>query len=576
MSGLESGFCIGDAVIRPVEGLVDGPCGRVRIEPKAMAVLLELARNAGEVCSREQLQQTVWPRGFTTDDVLTRCIGQIRKALGDDPKRATHIETLPRRGYRLLSPIARIDAGRTARGNTVPATEPDRLIVLPFQYLASASDSYVADGIVELLTAQLSSFRGLRVISRTTAMHFKDTPMSLTEVAERTGADLAVEGSVLQAGSRVQVVVQLIDTRTDLHIWAEDYVRDIGDLLVLQNEIAKRIAAAIRLQAGAGDAPTPRPAAVLPSDTMLAYLRGRDCLSQRTTESLRDAVTHFSVVCASVPDYAPAWASRAEAQFMLTHYGADPSDAGLAACRADLDCALGLDPNNAIALACRGVLQLTAERDTRSAEQDLLAALASQPGYSIAMLSLANLYAIQGRFSDATNWLEQALLVDPLDVGINMNWGDHLILQRRYDDAIAALDKALELAPAHRPAALRRCWALSLAGQATTAARVIKTLGPESDYDWQWHEYAAIAAGASDDRASAGRQWRELLRINELKPVSPWSMARGAAAAGDREASLDWLRRAQAQNSTSFPFAAVTPAFDTLRNDPAFKRVTLS
>lgn len=568
VADLEAGFRLGEFGVRPIEGVIDRSDGEVRIEPKAMAVLLELARRAGDVCSREQIQAVVWPRGYTTDDVLTRCIGQIRKALGDDPKDPAYLETLPRRGYRLIKPVEAVDRS-AARAAEQAGPAVDKLIVLPFLYLASDGHDYIADGITELLTARLARLQGVTVISRTTAMHFRNSSETVSTVRARTGARWVVEGSVLQSGDRVQAVVQLIDARSDAHLWAEDYVRDISDILVLQNDIAQRIAAAIRVRLGVSE-PAAAVPTVLPPDTMRDYLRGRHLLSVRSSDSLREAVSLFSRVCKAVPDYAPAYASRAEANFMLAHYGAAPPESVYAACTTDVERALSLDPDLAIALSCRGVLAFGFERDLAAAERDLLRALQQMPGYSIAMLTLGNVCAVQGRFDDATKWLDQALLVDPLDVGITMNVGDHLILRRRYDDAVAAFDNAIELVPGHRPSRLRRCWAQALAGRAAAASRGLAEIGPDGDNDWQWLEYAALVAGARGDAAAARRHYRKLEAHRDSGFVSPWSLARAASAAGETEAGLRWLQRAAAERSTSFPFAAVTPALDALRGTPEF------
>jgi TolB-like protein/Tfp pilus assembly protein PilF len=571
VAGLAAGFRIGDFEVRPMEGVVAGPHGEARIEPKAMAVLMELGRHAGEVCSREQIQQVVWPRGYTTDDVLTRCVGQIRKAFGDDPRNPAYVETLPKRGYRLAKPVE-ADGASGPRPEAGGETASDKLIVLPFLYLASDGHDYIADGITELLTARLARLQGVIVISRTTAMHFRGSRETVSAVRARTGARWVIEGSVLQSGDRVQAVVQLIDTRSDAHVWAEDYTRDISDILVLQNDIAHEIAAAIRVRLGVAGSAAAVPT-VMPADAMRDYLRGRQLLSIRSVDSLRRAVSRFTRVCEAVPDYGPAFASRAEANFMLAHYGAESPDTVFGRCTADVEHALSLNPDQANALSCRGVLSFGFERDMAGAERDLLRALQQLPGYSIAMLTLGNVCAVQGRFDEARKWLRQALLVDPLDVGIAMNVGDHLILQGRYAEAVAAFDEAIDLAPDHRPSQLRRCWALALAGQAAEALLALDRIGPAGGDDWQWLEYAALVAGAGRDRAAARRHYRALENVAKSAFVSPWSLARAASAAGEVDAGLRWLELARDQRSTSFPFAAVTPALDPLRTSPAFAEI---
>lgn len=569
MPELEAGFRLGDFEIRPIEGLIVSSDCESRIEPKAMAVLLDLARHAGEVRSREQIQQSVWPRGYTTDDVLTRCIGQIRKALGDDPRQPGHLETLPRRGYRLLQPVAELSG---AAGGPAPDRSADKLIVLPFQYLASDEHDYIADGITELLIARLARLQGITVLSRTTAMHFRDSGDLLPQVVEKTGARWVVEGSVLQSSNRIQVVVQLIDAHSDAHLWADDYVRDISDLMILQNDIAAKIAQSIRTRLGATES-SPSAAAVLDAEAMRNYLRGRQLLSHRSTVALREAAARFTSVCEAAPDYAPAFASRAEANYMLGHYGAEPTEKMYRACSADLDEALARDPDLAIALTCSGAICFGFECDFRRAEQNLLRALQLMPGYSIAMLTLANVYAAQQRFDDAMSWLDEAMKVDPLDIGISMNVGDHLVLQRRYSDAVEAFRKVLDLVPDHRPSRLRLSWALALAQEAAAALEALDAAGPIDDDDGQWFEYAALVSGSAARGEEAQRHFERLLRISNSAYVSPWSLARAAAGAGDADEGIRWLEEAQRSRSTSFPFVNVTPALDSLRNHPVFPKL---
>lgn len=552
-----------------MEGLIRGPAGNVRVEPKAMAVLLELARHGGEVCGREQIQRKVWPRGFTTDDVLTRCIGQLRKAFGDDPKKPRYLETLPRRGYRLLQAV-----GPLGPAEAPPKTDSsgaDKLIVLPFQYLASDDEDYLADGMTELLTARLARLEGIQVISRTTAMHFKGATASLLDVAGRTGAHWVVEGSVIQSGNRFQVVVQLIDARTDAHLWAEDYARDIGDILLLQNEIARQVSVSIRSRLGA-DREKRTSSQVLPPDAVRDYLLARQLVSKRSVESLRQAIKYLDRVCDTVPDYAPAWASRAEARFMLCHYGAMAPNDAAPDCYADLNRSLSLEPDIASGLSCRGVLRFFFDRDLGKAEADLLRAVELSPDSSIAMLTLANIFAVREEFSAANSWLDRALLVDPLDVGINMNVADHYILQRRFDDAITALDATLTLEPEHRPSLLRRCWALALAGKPQQAMQDLYAAAPESEQDWQWYEYAALVASEYDAEAAMG-SWETLRGLRRERQISPWSMARAAAAAGAASEAVEWLREAFRQGSTSLPFMRVTPAFHGLHGLPEFQEL---
>lgn len=562
--GIEEGFRVGEREVFPLEGRICGPAGSARVEPKAMEVLLELARHAPAVRSRAQIERAVWPRGFVSEDVLTRCIGQLRRALGDRPRAPGMLETLPKRGYRLRAEVLTLPAAPAA----APRTES--LLVLPLRYLSAASEGFLADGLTELLILRLCGLQGVRILSRTTSMQFASPTIGIAEIAARTGADWIVEGSVLQAGDRVQVVAQLIDARTDAHVFATDHVGELRDMLAVQNEIADRIAAAIRARFGAESALAASPPR-LSSAVVRDYLRSRHLMSRRTVAALHEAIEALTGVTAAAPQYAPAWASRAECEMLLMHYGAAPTATLLGACEAHLERALALDPKLGIGLSTRGAMRFFFALDFEGAERDARHALAILPSYSLAMVSLASVAAVRCDFDEASAWIEQALLVDPFDLGVNMNAGDHMILQRRYPEAVQALQRTLELAPAHRPSRLRLAWALGLRGDAAAAAAELAACALAGAADAPWLEYAALVAAAAGERHCAAEHDDALRRLAAAQRVSPWSLARAAAAAGRRDAALDALSDAARERSSSWPFLRLTPAFDALHGDARFE-----
>lgn len=555
---LAAGFRLADREIRPREGRIVTPAGAVRVEPKTMAVLVALARHGGEVVSRRQIHAEVWPRQAVTDDVLTRCIGQLRRALGDDPRRPRLLETIPRRGYRLL---VRIEPGAAAA---------DALLVLPFRSYSADIEPWLADGLTELLITRLACLRDLRVISRTTAMTFRDSNESVPDIATRIGATWVVEGSVLGSADRLQVVAQLIDARSDTHVWADEYLREVSDLLLLQNTLAEHIATAVQRSLGSGR-PREEWAMRLPAAAMRDYLHGRHLLSRRASADLREALACFARVSESAPDYAPAWASQAEVHMLLAHYGAEPSLDAVPRTHALLARALTLDPHQPIALSCRGGVALFFERDFAAARRYLHEALERLPNYAIALLTLGNVHAVCREFDEAEAWLGQALLVDPLDVGISMNLGDHRILAGRFAQAMEALEQAQRLAPGHRPSGLRLAWAAALAGDAGRARAVMDGLKPDGGVtDVAWLEYGALVAAALDDAAGANESAAALEALAGSRFVSPWGLARAFAAAGRRREAIALLGRCVEERSSSVPFMAVTPAFRTLHGEPAF------
>lgn len=565
---LENGFRLGDREVLPLEGRIVGPAGVLHVEPKAMSVLLELARHAPAVRTREQILRVVWPRGFVGDDALTRCIGQLRRALGDAPKAPAWLETVPKRGYRLKVPVDRRERSDPA-GDGLPARNGS-LIVLPFQSLSAGADDLVADGLTELLILRLAALRNVRVISRTTSMQFKGARASVGEIVARTAVRWVIEGSVLQSGNLLQVVVQLIDARTDTHCWAADYLRDLRDLLSLQNEIAASLAAAIGMRLEAATE-TPAPGLALTTSVIGDYLRGRALISRRTVADLRHARQRFDAVTEAAPGYAAGWASLAECDMLLAHYGAPDPERLIASCERNVERALTLDPELGIALSTRGAARFFFRCDLDAAARDLRRALGVLPSYSLAMTSMASVCAVRREFDEARVWIDQAVMVDPLDVGINMNFGDHMILQRRYGDALQGLRRALAMAPEHRPSRLRSCWALALDGQHRAGTELLNGIGPVDEADAPWFEYAALVAGACGDTDSALRHYEALVRRSASQRLPAWSMARAATAARQYEAALNWLEGAARERSSSLPFLALTPAFDALHAEARFR-----
>jgi len=232
--------------------------------------------------------------------------------------------------------------------------------------------------------------------------------------------------------------------------------------------------------------------------------------------------------------------------------------------------ALTLDPDLAIALSTRGAVRFFFGRNLDVSADDLSRALALLPSYSLAMLSLANVCAVRWQFDEAAAWMDQALLVDPLDVGINMNVGDHAILRRSYTEAVQALERALALSPGHRPCQLRLSWALALAGVVSPAVALLSGIGPAGEHDAQWHEYSALVASAAGDVQAATRHFAALQSMDGVERVPAWSMARAAAAAGRVDSTLAYLNSAAEARSSSMPFLMVTPAFDVMHADPRF------
>ena len=554
-SYLESGFKLGKVEVLPAENLLRLDGKTVHVEPKSMDVLLALAAAARETVSRDDLIRQVWPRGFVTDDALNRCISNLRSALGDNPKNPEYIATIPRKGYRLL----------TAVELHAKSSGTDSILVLPFQSLSAGEEPFVADGLTELLIARLSIALDAPVISRTTAMSFKGSNLDLQSISRQLGVQWVVEGSVMQMDEQVQIVVQLIDAGTDTHVWAESWTRPAVDLLTVLNEVSRLISGRVRseLQSSPRKLPIEQP---LPVDLLREYLHGLHLNSQRTHESIFQAISCFENVLRSRPEHAPSLSGLSISNFLLAHYGAVPAADGFEEARKLALRAIELEPDLADAKMHLAAVSFHYDWAFERARSFLDEAMAINPGLEMALLLSANIHLVFQNHEKAQASIDRALEIDPLNIGLLMNAGDHLILQRRYREAIRVLESALKINSAFRPGGLRLSLALAFDNQPGQALACLEKCRLMGRHDAPYLEYLAIVEGASGNSNAARRAADKLQSLPaESGQVLPWSLARAWAMAGEPDLAIEQLNRAFDGRSSSMPFLGATPVFENLR-----------
>lgn len=227
-------FRLGGCTVDATRGCVARDGGVTHVEPRVMDVLVALVRGGGRTLSRDALIEAAWGHPHVSDEALSRCVSLIRQALGDDRRKPRFVETIPKRGYRMLVAV---------ETTTLP---PTHLAVLPFVDLScGARQRRLADGITELLITHVASLPALTVVSRTSSTFYRNSRRRLSDIARELDVTRVVEGSVLASDRTVQAVMQLIDPATDTHLLARSYRRERTDTLQLQNELAASMARAI-------------------------------------------------------------------------------------------------------------------------------------------------------------------------------------------------------------------------------------------------------------------------------------------------------------------------------------------
>lgn len=585
-----------------------------------MDLLCALAVRRGRVASKEELIHAVWDQRAVSDDALSVCVHELRKALGDCARSPTYIETIPGRGYRWLAPVEWLDPraeelGRTgtrpaissARTPTVlaaivvlavlvgiglggvsglfgspwsrahrPADDSiETVAVLPFAELSpAAEDRIFADGMTEALINALARHGPLRVISRTSIGRFPpSTGLSAPHIAGLLGADVLVEGSVARDGDRARITVQLIDGRRDAGLWSRSYDAPLGDLFSLQGRVAEEVAREIRLHAGgrslAGAPFVERPRRRLSTAAVDEYFLGRAALHDGTfgdggrtaLDAARDA---FNRAIDLEPTFAEAHVGMAKTELALYQ-----ASGGLAAeeaarrTRQAVARALEIDAALAMAHAVQGHFLLIFGRDLDAAERSLLLALSLDPSEIDAYLGYACLLQAQRRFDEAEALLDQARRVDPLSPRPVEMLASLAYSRGRADEALAHADRLDEILPGS--ARLLRASALHSLGRLDAAYQ-----------SYRRH----LEAGGSDP---------ELLRSLDVAfdqdgiegfmraalPLTPDLMSRAVLSMrlGDREGALDRLSEAAARDDPRTLFAYASPVFVPLHDEPRFRAV---
>ncbi len=458
-----------------------------------------------------------------------------------------------------------------ARKSSVGMThEIKSLAGLPFENLTRDSNQdYFVDGMTDALITDLTNLGTVRVISRTSSMHYKGTNKSLPEIARELNVSAAVVGSVALSGDRVRISAQLVETASDQNLWAREFERDKRDILKLQSELAAALAQVVasKLTDQEQSRFAARPQTVNPQ-AYEAYLKGRYFYEKETDDGFEKARQYYQKSIGLDSTYAPAYLGLGETYgFMAYTRRADSTDAWLKA-ETFLAKALALDPDSSLAHALTGMVKLQFRCDRQGAEKDLKRALELSPG-DMEALDYHSYYLLEmGRTDEAIAEKKSVLEHDPVAVGTSAELGLYYLLAGRNDEAIQQLQKALELDP-NFPSALVRL------GQAYANKQQYGLAVIEIKKALALDETSGKLGNLGNVYASWGKTQESLQVIQELKEmskrqyVSPSLIARIYARLGEKDQALSWLEKAKKEDQPG----TSDSGFDGLRSDPRFKLV---
>jgi serine/threonine-protein kinase len=455
-----------------------------------------------------------------------------------------------------------------------PAGPPriESLAVLPLENLSHDPDQeYFADGMTEALITDLAKIGALKVISRTSVMLYKASRKPLPVIAQELGVDAVVEGSVARSADRVRVTAQLIEAKSDRHLWAESYERNLQDVLALQDEVARAIAGEIRVKL------TPQQQALLTNTRSVnpaahdAYLLGRYYWNKSTEEGLRKSIKYFNQAIEKEPRYAEAYSGLAESYVVLGDFEILTPKENYPRADAAASRALELDDALAEAHTALGLVRLEFDRQWPAAEHEFKRAIELNPSYPTAHQFYSWYLIAISRYDESIAEGKRALELDPLSIFRIADLGVEFQLVHRPAEAVLQSQKAVELDPNLDYAN----WALGLSylqereyekgiahlekavASSGNSPRYVASLG-----------YAFAVAGRT---AEAERVLDKLRTLSKQRYVSSYYTAAVYAGMGNTQSALEWLERAYQERDGWICYIQSQPEFDSLRSDPRFQ-----
>ncbi len=417
--------------------------GVIALEPQVFALLVLLVENRSKVVSREQIVEQIWDGRFVSDSAISSRIKSLRKALGDDGKKQAFIKTIQGHGFRFVSELSNSGDEDTpsATAPILPPAQKPVVAVLPFDNMSAESEEYFADGLTEDIITNLSRFRDLQVIARTSTFHFKGRQIALSDLANELGATYIVEGSVRRAGERVRITAQLIDAATGFHQWADSYDRNMEDIFSVQDEVTRTIAAT--LGASVQEAAL-RQAMKKSASELGAYdcvLRARRFTSLLTDEFHAEARDLLEKATNLDPTNADAHALLANV-YLAEHrfdFNPQPDPVGRALIAADK--AVSLDPLNAYARCWLAIAHFfRKETDQFYAEAER--AISLNPNDPETLADVGHYLAFMGEFEKGVELAKRAQALNPLHPGwYFFTFARYHYDQKNYEAALSDVER---------------------------------------------------------------------------------------------------------------------------------------
>jgi TolB-like protein/Flp pilus assembly protein TadD len=526
-----------------------------------------LIEHSGQIVTREEIQHSLWGDNTFVDFErgINFCINQVRAALGDDAEKPRYVETLLRRGYRFIAPIAssRVQEHLSERFNSIA--------VLPLVNASGDPDmEYLSDGISESLINFLSQFPNLRVIPRTSAFRYKGREADLKAVGRDLKVRTALTGKLIQRGDRLVVQAELVDVANDAQLWGGQVSRKLEDVFEVQEEVTRQISESLRLRLTPEDEKRLTKRSTKNREAYQFVLKAQYHTNKMTPEGYQRGMDYARQAIEADPGYADAYVRVAAVYSGLGALGfLRPAEAFPKAKAAVLK-ALEVDESLAEAHAFLAAVRLFYDWDWSGAEHACKRAIELNPNYAAVHAVLSDWLFITGRQQEAMAENQLAVELDPLSASLNFNFGQKLLWSGNHERAIEQLKKALEFDPdfAWTYIGLAQAYAWrGMSAESLAACEKVATLFGSNPHSRALRSLVLAIAGKAD---GAKTILNELNERPKLDPMALIYSAESCSVLGEKDKAFQFLEAAYQERVSLLIYLGVKPTFNNIRSDPRF------
>ncbi|HXI65735.1 MAG TPA: winged helix-turn-helix domain-containing protein [Gemmatimonadales bacterium] len=569
---------------------------KVLLREQPFQILRILLERQGNIVTRQEIRQILWPNDTVVefDRSINVAMTILRKALADDVDHPKYIETLARRGYRLIAPVASHQqeprASRYSRNAAVlaasaillavvgymswphfrdvtpPQSKRIMLAVLPFENLTGdPNKEYLADGLTEETISRLGRLDPdqLGVIGRTSVMGYKHKDQRLDQIGRDLSVQYVLENSLRQSGDHLRITSQLLQVKDQSHLWSHDYDYRAQDVLTVEENVASSVAREIKVRLTARQqAELARSQPVNP-EAFDAYLKGYYFFERNTDKDTYMSAKYYERATQLDPSYALAWVGLSRVRKWQALTGLIPTGEGNRLAREEVERALALNPNLAAAHAQMYRIKQQVDFDWAGAGASIQQAVALEPGNPEVVRLAASSAALLGRFDEALRLIHRAVDLDPLNTHSWEGLGETERLVGQLDAAAAHIRKALELSPDVWPGPIVLSQIYLLQGRPQDALPEIKLVRNDPSRTYLY----AIAYYALGRKKESDAALSELIAKYQR---NAYQIAEVYAFRNQSDEAFEWLDRAYVQRNPGLIGTKVEPLLKSLHHDPRY------